>query len=330
MRRREFTTLIGGTAVAWPLAARGQRHDRIRQIGVLMGLSVTDPEGQARIAAFRRGLEELGWTDGRNVRIDIRWAGGSIDRTRAYAAELVAHTPKVILVNTPLGLAALQQATQSIPIIFVQVLDATDSGVVRNLARPAANITGFINFYQFGMTGKWLGLLTEIAPHVRRVMVMQNPKHPSWTGYWRAAEATASSIGVLVKPAAVLEADHIDRAIKEFARETHGGLLVLPDTFNTVHRDRIISLAAHHHLPAIYPSRFFANAGGLMSYGADLIDQLRRSSAYVDRILRGTGPGDLPVQASTKFELVINLKTVKALSLSVPATLLASADEVIE
>ncbi len=329
MRRREILTTIGAST-AWPLAAHSQQPDRPRKIGVLMGLADGDPEGQARIAAFRRGLEDLGWTDGRNIQIEIRWAAGSIDRTHAYAADLVRQAPAVILVNTPPGLAALQRATQTIPIVFVQVLDASESGVVANPARPGANITGFTSFYEFAMTGKWLGLLKEIAPHIKRIAAMQNPNHPSWSGYWRAIEAIAPSLGVRAQPAAVSEADQIDRAIDEIAREANSGLLVLPDTFNVVHRDRILSRAAHHRLPAIYPSRFFVTGGGLISYGADLVDQLRRSATYVDRILRGERPGDLPVQASTKFELVINLKTAKSLGLVVPVSLLVQTDDVIE
>jgi putative ABC transport system substrate-binding protein len=328
VRRRKFIALLGGAA-AWPLAARAET-EKVRRIGVLMGLAESDPEGQSRIAAFRRTLRERGWTEGGNVRVDYRWAAGDIGRTRTLATELVRSAPDVIVVNTPPGLSALREATGRIPIVFVQVLDASESGVVLNPARPEANVTGFTNFYEYAMSGKWLTLLKEIAPSVTRVAVLQNPNHPSWSGYQRSSAAAAQSLGVQVIPAGVNAPAEIDGALDALAREPGGGLLVLPDTFNTVHRDRILALADRLRLPAIYPSRFFAAGGGLMAYGADLVELLRLAASYVDRILRGAAPGDLPVQSSTKFELVINLKTAKALGLEVPPALLATADKVIE
>jgi putative tryptophan/tyrosine transport system substrate-binding protein len=329
MRRREFITILGGAVAAWPLATRAETQ-KIRRIGVLMGLAESDPEGQARIAAFRRTLQERDWMEGGNIRVDYRWAAGDIERTRTLAMELVSSAPDVIVVNTPPGLSALREATRSIPIVFVQVLDASESGIVLNPARPEANVTGFTNFYEYAMSGKWLTLLKEIAPSVTRVAVLQNPNHPSWAGYQHAVAAAAPSLGVQVIPAGVNAPAQIDGALDALAREPGGGLLLLPDTFITVHRDRIIALANRLRLPAIYPSRFYAAGGGLMAYGADLVELLRLAASYVDRILRGAAPGDLPVQSSTKFELVINLRTAKALGLDIPAKLLALADEVIE
>jgi putative tryptophan/tyrosine transport system substrate-binding protein len=328
VKRREFITLLGGAA-AWPARARAQA-DKPRRIGVLMGLAESDPEGQSRIAAFRKQLHELGWTEGRNVQTDYRWAGGDVERTRAMAADLANTAPDVIVVNTPPGLAALRQATQTIPIVFVQVLDASESGIVASPARPEANITGFTNFYEYAMSGKWLTLLKELAPSVARVAVMQNPNHPSWDGYRRSVAPAAASLGIEVIAAGVSSPAEIDSALDALARQPAGGLLVLPDTFTTVHRDRILASAARHRLPAIYPARFFATGGGLMSYGADLVELLRLAATYVDRILRGATTHDLPVQSSTKFELVISLKTAKALGLEVPPMLLARTDEVIE
>ena len=329
MKRREFITLVGCAAV-WPLAARAQQRERPRRIGVLMGLTESDPEAQSRIAAFRKTLQDLGWTEGRNVRTDYYWAAGDLDRTHALAKELVSSTPDVIVVNTPPGLSALRLQTHIIPIIFVQVLDASESTVVMNPARPESNVTGFTNFYEYGVSSKWLALLKEIAPSVSRVAILQNPNHPSWVGYQSAIAKSAPLLGVQPIRAHLYTPVDIDNALDALAREPNGGLLVLPDTFTTVHRDKIIALADHHRLPAVYPLRFFATGGGLMAYGADLVELLRLSASYVDRILRGARPSDLPVQSSTKFELIINLKTAKALGIEVPPTLLARADEVIE
>jgi putative ABC transport system substrate-binding protein len=295
-----------------------------------LGLAASDPEGQARVGAFRKVLNRLGWTEGGNLKVDYRWAAGDVARTRALAAELVSSAPEVIVVNTPPGLAALRDATSSIPIVFVQVLGASESGVVANPARPEANLTGFTHFYEYVMGSKWLALLKEMVPTLTRVAVMQNPDHPSWLGYRQSIAAAAPALGVQMIPAAVKAADDIDKALDELARTPESGLLVLPDTFTTVHRVRIVALAAKHRLPAIYPVRFFAAVGGLMTYGADVVELLGLAATYVDRILRGAAPHDLPVQATTKFELVINLKTAKALGLEVPPSLLARADEVIE
>ena len=328
--RRELLAALGGAAVAWPLAARAQQSNRMRRIGVLMGLSESDPEAQSRIAAFRKTLQGLGWAEGRNVQVDYYWAAGDIDRTHTLAKELVSSAPDVIVVNTPPGLSALRVETHTIPIVFVQVLDASESTVVLNPARPESNVTGFTNFYEYGVSGKWLALLKEIAPSVSRVAILQNPNHPSWVGYQSSIAKTAPLLGVQPIPAHVYTPADIDNVFDALAREPNGGLLVLPDTFTTVHRDKIVALADHHRLPAVYPLRFFATGGGLMAYGADLVELLRLSASYVDRILRGARPSDLPVQSSTKFELIINLKTAKALGLDVPPALLARADEVIE
>jgi putative tryptophan/tyrosine transport system substrate-binding protein len=325
--------LISGLAVAasvWPLAVRAQQSGRVRRIGVLMGLTQSDPEGQSRIATFRKALQDLGWTEGRDLRTDYYWGAGDVDRTHALAKELVSSAPDVIVVNTPPGLSALRLETHTIPIIFVQVLDASESTVVMNPARPESNVTGFTNSYEYGVSGKWLALLKEIAPSVSRVAILQNPNHPSWVGYQGSIAKTAPLLGLQPIPARVYTPADIDSVLDALAREPNGGLLVLPDTFTTVHRDKIVALADHHRLPAVYPLRFFATGGGLMAYGADLVELLRLSASYVDRILRGARPSDLPVQSLTKLELIINLKTAKALGLDVPPTLLARADEVIE
>jgi putative tryptophan/tyrosine transport system substrate-binding protein len=329
MRRREFIAGLTGAA-AWPLVARAQQREQARRIGVLMGLAESDPEGQARIVAFRRALQALGWTEGRNIQVDYRWAGGDIERTGLLADELVQSAPDVIVVNTPPGSSALRQATSTIPIVFVQVLDASESGLVANPAKPEANVTGFTNFYEYAMAGKWLQLLKEVAPSLRRVAIMQNPNHPSWVGYLDKSTTAGESLGLQVVPAGIYTPADIDNLLNTFAVEPNGGLVVLPDTFATVHRQRIIDAAARNRLPAAYPLRFFATYGGLMSYGADLVEMLRLAATYVNRILRGEAPSDLPVQSSTKFELVINLKTARALGLTIPETLLATADEVIE
>ena len=330
MKRREFITLLGSAAAAWPLTARAQQGERVRRVGVLTGLTQSDPEGQSRIAAFRKTLQGLGWTEGRDLRTDYYWAAGDVERAHALAKELVSSAPDVIVVNTPPGLSALRLETHTIPIIFVQVLDASESTVVMNPARPESNVTGFTNFYEYGVSDKWLALLREIAPSVSRVAILQNPNHPSWVSYQGSIAKTAPLLGLQPIPARVYTPADIDSVLDALARESNGGLLVLPDTFTTVHRDKIVALADHHRLPAVYPLRFFATGGGLMAYGADLVELLRLSASYVDRILRGARPSDLPVQSLTKFELIINLKTAKALGLEVPPSLLARADEVIE
>ncbi len=329
MTRRTLVSFVGGAVTAWPIAAPAQRPNGMRRIGVLMGLADSDPEGQARFLAFRERLHKLGWIDGSNIQIVTRWAGGDIARTRAYAAELVGLAPDAILVNTPPGLAALQTATRSIPIVFVQVVDAAES-IVNSPAQPGGNITGFYNFFEYSMTGKWLQLLTEAAPRVKRVAAMQNPNHPAWTKYLDAIRSVAHSLGIDVISAGVQEPADIERVIEIFAREPGGGLIVLPDTFTTVHRGLIVAAAARHDLPAIGRGKSFAMAGGLMSYGADLVDQLSQAASYIDRVLRGEKVAELPVQASTKFELVINLKAANALGLTIPHSLLLGADHIIE
>jgi ABC-type uncharacterized transport system substrate-binding protein len=328
MKRREFITLLGGVA-AWPITANGQQLTRIRRVGLLTGLAQNDTEAQTRIKAFQQRLQELGWTEGQNVQIEYRWAAGNVGRTRVYAAELVALGPDVILVNTPPGLAALQKATHTIPIVFVQVVDASESGAA-SIAHPGGNVTGFYSYFAYTIVGKWLEILKEIAPHVRRVAILQNTDHPAWLGYLRAIKTIAPSFGVGVVAAGLQGPADIKPAIDDFAREPDGGLIVLPDSMTTANRKTIIELAAAHRLPATYPLRSFVKSGGLISYGADLVASFRQATSYVDRILRGAKPAELPAQQSTKLELVINLKTAKALGLTIPPTLLARADEVIE
>jgi putative tryptophan/tyrosine transport system substrate-binding protein len=329
MRRREFMTLLSGALLAGS-AARAQQMNRTARIGVLIGLAEGDPEGQARMAAFRQRLEQLGWTEGRNLHIEYRWSAGDVALTRAYAEELVALAPDVIAVNTPPGLQALRQATSTLPIVFVQVLNAMESAVVPNPVRPGANITGFTNFYEYRMSGKWLELLKALAPTVRRVAIMQNPEHPSWPGYLRSSQEAAPLLGLDVIPAPVREAGEIDRVIDRLAQAPNGGLLVLPDSFTATHRQRIVSRVAQHRLPAVYPLRYFVASGGIMSYGAEIVDLWRGVAEYVDRILRGANPGDLPVQSSSSYRLVINLKAAEEIGIEIPTTLLAVADEVIE
>jgi len=328
MKRRTFITLLGGAA-AWPLAARAQQGERMRRIGVLMNLAESDPEGEARIAAFREGLAKLGWTDGRNVRIDVRWAAANADRFRTYAAELVALAPDVILVATTPGVAALQQATRTVPIVFVSTADPVGGGFVSNLARPGGNTTGFA-LYEYGTSAKWLELLKEIAPTVTRVAVVRDPALVSGTGQLAAIQAVAPSFGVELSPVDVRDAGEIERAIATFARSPNGGLIVTASPAQAAQRKLIITQAAQHRLPAVYGFRYNVADGGLISYGPDSIDPYRRAATYVDRILKGEKPADLPVQAPVKYELVINLKTAKALGLTIPDKLLARADEVIE
>jgi putative tryptophan/tyrosine transport system substrate-binding protein len=330
MRRREFITLLGGAAVAWPVAARAQQQpDRVRRIGVLQPINESDPEGQVRKAAFVRGLQKFGWTEGANVMIDYRWGGSDTDRIRRYAAELTGMRPEVIWTTGALALLPLKRATRDIPIVFTQVYDPVGSGFVTSLTRPGGNITGF-TLGEFSMGGKILEVLKEVAPQVSRVAVILNLDQPPHVAMWRAIESTAVSFGVRLTPADVQGPAEIERAIEAFAREPNGGLIVLPGPIAIVHRELITALAARHRLPAAYGFRFFVTDGGLVSYGVDPADQSRQAASYVDRILKGEKPADLPVQQPTKFELVINLKTAKALGLEVPPTLLARADEVIE
>ena len=328
MKRREFITLLGGAAVAWPLAARAQQADRVRRIGVLMYLAADDAEGQARLAAFAQALGQLGWSDGRNLRIDTRWANA--DDIGKHAAELAALAPDVLVAGTGTAtVAPLLQATRAVPIVFALVIDPVGAGFVASLAQPGGNATGF-TIYEYSMSGKWLELLKEMAPRVTRAAVLRDPAVASGIGQFGAVQIVAPSLGVEASPVDVRDAGEIERAVAAFARGSNGGLIVTGSAFGIVHRKLITTLAARHKLPAVYSSRFYVTAGGLISYGPDTIDPFRRAAGYVDRIFKGEKPADLPVQAPTKYELVVNLKTAKALGLDVPATVLARADEVIE
>jgi putative ABC transport system substrate-binding protein len=330
MRRREFITLLGGTAAVWPFAARTQQAGGTRRIGVLTGgPRPDDQDAQANIAAFLEGLQQLGWTDGRNVQIDYRWGLGQADAIRKHAAELAALTPDVILSSGTASLAPLMQATPTVPIVFVNVADPVGGGFVDSLARPGGNATGFMQF-EYDLSGKWLEVLKQIAPNVTRAAVLRDPALPSGIGQFAVIQSVAPSVGVEVRPVSVRDAAEIERAVAVFARSPNSGLIVTSSALTARHRELIISLAARHKLPAVYYRRYFVTTGGLISYGYDLVDQFRRAAGYVDRILKGEKPADLPVQAPTKYELVINLKAAKALGLDVPPSLLARADEVIE
>jgi putative tryptophan/tyrosine transport system substrate-binding protein len=330
MRRREFITLIGGAAAAWPLAARAQQGENVRRICVLTaGVGADDPDAQARNAAFELALQQLGWTSGRNLRIDYFWGLGQSDTIRKHAAELAALAPDVILASGSAGLAALLQATRMVPIVFVNVADPVGAGFVDSLGRPGGNATGFMQF-EYSLSGKWLELLKQVAPSVTRAAVLRDPALTSGIGQFAVIQSVAPAVGVDVIPISVRDAGEIERAVAAFARTSNGGLVVTSSALTVRHRDLIIALAARHKLPAVYYRRYYAASGGLISYGYDLSDQYRRAAGYVDRILKGDKPADLPVQAPTKYELVINLKTAKGLGLSVPDMLLARADEVIE
>jgi putative tryptophan/tyrosine transport system substrate-binding protein len=329
MKRRDFISLLGGAAAAWPFAADAQQQgDRMRRIGVLMTTAEDDVESKARIAAFVQALQQLGWTDGRNVRIDTRWPAGDAERIRRYAAELVVLAPDLILASGSAAVGPLLQVTRTVPIVFVIVPDPAGAGFVDNLARPGGNATGFMTF-EPGIGAKWLELLKELAPRVTRAAVIRDPAITAGIGQWSAIQAIAPSLRVEVTPVNVRDPSEVERAIRAFAGSA-GGLIVTGSALAVVHRQLIITLAAQHRLPAAYPSRFYVADGGLISYGPDFLDQYRRAAGYVDRILKGEKPSDLPVQAPTKYELVINLKTAKALDLEVAPTLLARADEVIE
>jgi putative ABC transport system substrate-binding protein len=328
MRRREFITLLGGAA-AWPLAARAQQGERMRRIGVLTNLAESDPEGHARHAAFLQGLQELGWREGRNLRLEYRSTAGDAERGQKYAAELVALAPDVILTTGSAGLVPLLQATRTIPIVFTIVPDPVGAGFVDSLSRPGGNATGFSQF-EYGLSGKWLELLKEVAPGVTRAAVLREPGLTAAIAQFAALQAVAPSLRVELVPLNLRDAAGIERSIAAFARSPSDGLIVTSGPLAAVHRELIIAAAARHKLPAVYALRFMAASGGLISYGPDFIDQYRRAAGYVDRILRGEKPADLPVQAPTKYELIINLKTAKALGLVVPPALLARADEVIE
>jgi putative ABC transport system substrate-binding protein len=329
IRRREFIALLGGAAASWPLAARAQQGERVRRVGVLISLAANDPQSQRRMTAFVQGLQELGWTDGRNIRIDTRWTAGDTDRMRRQAAELVALAPDVILASGGTGVGALLEASRTMPIVFTLTVDPVGAGFVASLARPGGNVTGFTG-YEYGIGTKWLELLKEIAPRVTRAAILRDASIPQGIGQFAVIQAAAPSLGIELRSVDVRNVDEIERGVTAFAREGNGGLIVTASSLAIVHRDLIIALAARHNLPAIYFQQFFVSAGGLVSYGFDPIDPHRRAAAYIDRILKGEKPGDLPVQVATKYELVINLKTAKALGLEVPPSLLARADEVIE
>jgi len=327
MRRREFLKSIGGAAIAWPLAARAQQGDRMRRVGVLVNQAADDQQTQIRHAVFLQALGELGWSVGRNLQIDIRWAAGDPQRARKNASELVALAPDVLVATGGFGVAPLQQATRTVPIVFVSVLDPVGAGFVASLARPGGNATGFVNF-EYGMGGKWLELLKQLAPGVKRIAVLRDPAVGSGIGQLGSIQTAAPQFGVDVRPVDVRGTDEIERGLNDFAREPNGGMIVAAGALGTIHRDTIVKLAASHRLPAIYPFKYYT--GGLLSYGPDNLDMNRRAAGYVARILKGEKPADLPVQAPTKYELVINLKTAKALALEIPPTLIARADEVIE
>jgi putative tryptophan/tyrosine transport system substrate-binding protein len=330
VRRREFITLLAGAAVAWPLAARAQQTTRKRRIAVLMALPESDPEAKPRVKAFEKGLQDWGWVKEQNLLIDYRWIGADITQTQSHAAEIVRSAPELVIANSTPVLAALRQETRTIPLVFVQVIDPVTRGFVATLARPGGNITGFTNF-EFPMGSKWVEILKEVAPVIGRVATIYNPETaPYGEEFFRQIKAAGSSLTIEATDAQVRQPGDLQRTIAEIAAKPHGGLIVIPDRFTSVHRNLIVWLATQHRLPAIYPFRYFAVSGGLISYGVDSLDIFRRSASYVDRILKGESPGELPVQAPTKFELVINLKAAKSLGIDLPPMLLARADEVIE
>ena len=329
MKRREFITLLGGAAAAWPLGARAQQVERMRRIGVLMAQGVDKSAQLARVAAFRQGLQQFGWTAGRNLHVDTRWSGGQPDEIRKHAAELVALAPEVIMAGGGTVVAPLLQVSRSVPIVFVQVVDTVAAGFVDSLARPGGNVTGFTSF-EYGLSGKWLELLKQIAPGVARVGVIRDPAIAAGTGLFGAIQGMAPSLGVEVSPINVRDAAEIERAVMAFGSSANGGIIVTASALVRVHRDLIVALAARFKLPAVYWDGSLVADGGLISYGPDFMDMYERAASYVDRILKGEKPADLPVQAPTKYELVINLRTAKALGLTVPDKLLVAADEVIE
>jgi putative ABC transport system substrate-binding protein len=329
IRRREFVAGIGGAA-AWPFAARAQQGERIRRVGVLIPYAADDQELQTRFAAFRQGMQQLGWADGRNIRIDIRWGAGDANLVRKYAAELVALGPDVLLAGgSGTATVSLWQVTRTVPIVFANVIDPVAGGYVESLARPGGNVTGFLS-WEYTLSEKWLELLKEIAPRVTWAAVLRDPTVRGGPAQFAVIQAMAPSLGIGLRPVNVSNAGEIERAITAFAQGANGGLIVTGSSSALIHRELIIALAAQHRLPAVYSSRYFVTGGGLICYGPDLADQWRRAASYVDRILRGEKPADLPVQAPTKYQLVLNMKTAKALGIDVPRTLLARADEVIE
>jgi putative tryptophan/tyrosine transport system substrate-binding protein len=330
MRRREFITFLGGAAVTWPVTARAQQPERMRRVGVLMAAAENDPDARLAVAAFQEGLQALGWSDGRNLRIDYRWGDSDADRIRAFAKELIELSPNVVIGHSTPSVVALRQETRSIPIVFLTVIDPLGQGLVASLSKPGGNLTGFAAF-EFSLGAKWVKMLKQIAPSLRLAATIFNPEMASYDPqYLRAIEKAALELTMELIVVEVHDDSEIERVISTLARESGSGLIVFPDTFNAVHRRRIIALVERYRLPAIYYFRYFATDGGLISYGPDEIDLFRRTATYVDRILKGEKAGDLPVQHPTKFELVINLKTAKTLGLAVPPRLLASADVVIE
>jgi ABC-type uncharacterized transport system substrate-binding protein len=329
MKRRDFITLLSGLTAAWPLVARAQQGERVRRIGVLMNIAADDPDAQIRLAALLQGLQQVGWTVGQNIQIDYRWGGGSAELMRKHAVELVALAPDVILAHSSTALAPLLEATRTVPIVFAVVADPVGAGYVESLARPGGNATGFTNF-EYTIAGKWLELLKDVAPGVTRAAVLRESAIAAGPAQFGAIRALAQSFGMEVRPVEVRDGGEIERAIAAFARSSNDGMIVTGSPAAIVHRRLIIALAARHRLPAVYNTRVFATGGGLVSYGPDLPDQFRRAASYIDRILKGEKPADLPVQAPTKYELVINLKTAKTLGLEIPTPVLARADEVIE
>jgi putative ABC transport system substrate-binding protein len=328
VRRRAFITLVGGAA-AWPAAARAQQGERNRRVAVFTALAPDDPENQSRIAAFQQEMQRLGWTEGQNLRITYHSVGSDAEHVRKEAAELVTLAPDVILANGGTTMVPLHQLNRSVAVVFVNVPDPVGAGFVASLARPGGNATGF-TVYEYGISGKWLELLKQVAPGVARVAVLRDPANPSGMGQWGVIQAVSPSFGVELRPVDNRNADEIERGITTFAQEPNGGMIVVANAFSVVHRDLIIRLAARHRLPAVYPYRFFCIGGGLIAYGVDDIDQYRRAAGYVDRVLRGARPADLPVQGSSKYQLTVNLAAAKALGLEIPPTLLARADGVIE
>jgi putative ABC transport system substrate-binding protein len=329
MKRREFIGLLGGAAAAWPLAARAQQRGRMRHIGVLLNITADDPESQGRLAAFAQGLQSLGWVIGQNVRIDYRWGGGSVDAMRKHAEELVALAPDVILAQSTAAVGPLLQSTHAVPIVFTIVADPVGAGYVQSLAHPGGNATGFTGF-EYAFAGKWLELLKEVAPSVTRAAVLREAGSVTGPAQFGAIQAVAPTLGVELRPVDTRNVDEIERDITAFARGPNGGIIVTGSPAATVYRKAIVELAARHRLPGVYYTRYFAVGGGLISYGPDFVDQFRRAADYVDRILKDEKPTDLPVQAPTKYEIVLNLKAAKALGLEVPTSILLRANEVIE
>jgi putative ABC transport system substrate-binding protein len=329
MKRRDFIAALGGAAFAWPVAAGAQQRERMRRVGVLTPFPADDAEGQARLTAFAQALQQAGWTLGQNLRLDYRWGDGKAETMRKYAAELTALAPDVILANSSAAVSALLQATRTVPIVFAAVADPVGAGYVESLARPGGNATGFTAL-EYAFAGKWLELMKEVAPRITRLAVLRDSAIAAGPGQFGVLQAFAPSLGLELRPVDLRDASEIERSINAFAQGGNGGLIVTGSPAATAHRDLIVALAARNRLPAVYYAPFYCAAGGLICYGVDFLDQFRRAASYVDRILKGEKPADLPVQAPTKYELVVNLKTAKTLGLTVPDTLLARADEVIE